>query len=151
MDKEAIIQILSEHFKLVRTEFDYHQDEMATILGISKKTLVQIEKGRQKAGWIQIVALCALFQNSTVLQNVLGGEPIEVIQTIAHDHYHWQKPKTLGGKVWWVEKEKKNGFILQKNMITNHYRILDENHFRWFSSWDETFIREQFDKLSKEN
>jgi DNA-binding XRE family transcriptional regulator len=31
MDKEAIIQILSEHFKLVRTEFDYHQDEMATI------------------------------------------------------------------------------------------------------------------------
>jgi DNA-binding XRE family transcriptional regulator len=47
MDKEAIIQILSEHFKLVRTEFDYHQDEMATILGISKKTLVQIEKGRQ--------------------------------------------------------------------------------------------------------
>jgi hypothetical protein len=92
--------------------------------------------------------LCALFQNSTVLQNVLGGEPIEVIQTIAHDHYHWQKPKTLGGKVWWIEKRKKNGFILQKNVITNHYRILGEEHLR---SWDEPFIREQFDKLTTEN
>jgi DNA-binding XRE family transcriptional regulator len=45
MDKEAIIQILSEHFKLVRTEFDYHQDEMATILGISKKRWFKLKKG----------------------------------------------------------------------------------------------------------
>jgi DNA-binding XRE family transcriptional regulator len=144
VNKEKIIQVLSEQFKLVRTEFDYHQVEMAAILGISKKTLVQIEKGRQVATWIQIVSLCALFQNSTILQNVLGGNPLEVLQTIAHTHFERQRPKTLGGKVWWMEKEKQNGFVLQKNVITNHYRILDHENRRWDSSFDKDFIYERF-------
>jgi DNA-binding XRE family transcriptional regulator len=48
---------------------------MAEIQGISKKTLVQIEKGRQEAGWSQVVAVWALFQESQILQHVLGGDP----------------------------------------------------------------------------
>jgi DNA-binding XRE family transcriptional regulator len=150
VNKETIIQLVSEHFKLVRTEFDYHQEEMANILGISKKTLVQIEKGRQTASWIQVISLCSIFQNSNILQNALGGDPIEVIQTIARSHYDWKRPRTMGGKVWWIEKEKKNGFILQKNMITNHYRILDDQDERWYRSWDEAYIRERFEELTKE-
>lgn len=146
MNKEYVIQLISEQFKLVRTEFDYHQEEMAAILGISKKTLVQIEKGRQLATWIQIVSLCGLFQNSTLLQNALGGDPLEVLQTIAHTHYEKKKPKTLGGKVWWVEKAKQNGFVLQKNVITNHYRILDHENRRWDSSFDKDLIYKQFEK-----
>ncbi|RCK09687.1 hypothetical protein DT075_36260 [Bacillus licheniformis] len=54
---------------------------MANVLGMSKKTLVQIEKGRSAAGWAHVVAVCALFRNSEVLQAVLGDEPLEVVET----------------------------------------------------------------------
>lgn len=39
MDKEKIISIVTEKFKLVRTENNYTQDKMAEVLGISKKHL----------------------------------------------------------------------------------------------------------------
>lgn len=39
MNREEIIQIVSEKIKLVRTENSYTQDQMADIVGISKKHL----------------------------------------------------------------------------------------------------------------
>jgi DNA-binding XRE family transcriptional regulator len=147
--KEELVQQLSQQIKLVRTEFGYTQEEMSEKLGISKKTLVQIEKGRQKAGWTQVVALCALFQQSSVLQNALGGDPLEVVQTIAFTHYEWHKPKTLGGKVWWIEKKRIGGFVLQQNIISRHYRILDSEQRRWYSSFDREYIYDRFAALTE--
>ena len=79
MDRDFIIQITSESLKLIRTENNYTQDKMAEILGISKKTLVQIEKERTYANWTTTIAICALFRHSETLQNRIGGDPIEVI------------------------------------------------------------------------
>ncbi|PFB11956.1 helix-turn-helix domain-containing protein, partial [Bacillus cereus] len=42
MNKELIIELISMKIKLIRTEKGYTQDKMAEVLGISKKTLVQI-------------------------------------------------------------------------------------------------------------
>jgi DNA-binding XRE family transcriptional regulator len=148
MGKDELISLLSRQFKLVRTEFSYTQEEMAEKLGLSKKTLVQIEKGRQAASWMHVVALTALFEESVILQNALGGAPLEVVKTITHHHYGGEKPKTLGGKVWWVEKENSNGFIVQQNIITHHYRILDKNYRRWYSSFDQVFIYTKFQELT---
>jgi len=33
--------------------------------------------------------------------------------------------KTLGGSFFWDTIEKRNGWKLQKNIITEHYRILE--------------------------
>ncbi|WP_404452880.1 helix-turn-helix domain-containing protein [Virgibacillus necropolis] len=84
MDQVNVIDKLSSKVKLVRVEYDYTQDQMAAVLGISKKTLVQIEKSRIKANWTTIVALCALFRSSEIIQNVIGEDVIECIETIAH-------------------------------------------------------------------
>lgn len=84
MDQINVIKMLSGKIKLVRVEFDYTQDQMATVLGISKKTLVQIEKNRITANWTTIVALCALFRNSDIIQSVVGEDVIECIESIAH-------------------------------------------------------------------
>ena len=46
MDKEEFTQILQSKFKIVRTEAGYTQDAMSHTIGLSKKTLVQIEKER---------------------------------------------------------------------------------------------------------
>lgn len=114
MDKEYITELISSKLRLIRAESGYTQEKMANVLGMSKKTLVQIEKGRSAAGWAHVVAVCALFRNSEVLQAVLGDEPLEVVETVAHRSIDRPKGKTLGGKVWWRDIEKKESFAFSK-------------------------------------
>jgi DNA-binding XRE family transcriptional regulator len=149
MNQEQIIEILSNKIKLVRVEKGYTQERMARVLGVSKKTLVQIEKGRNLAGWTTVVAICALFRDSEVIQTILGNAPLEVLETIAHEEIERPKEKTMGGHVWWRDAASKNGFRLQQNVISQHYRILDDQAYRWYSSFDEHEARKKFDDLSK--
>lgn len=137
MDKQQVITLISTKMKLLRVERGYTQDKMADILGISKKTLVQIEKERDKASWAIVVAACAMFRESEVLQATLGEDPLNVIATIAHNRIDSPKEKTMGGKVWWKEIRRNGQFKLQQNVISKHYRILDEEGYRWYSSFDE--------------
>lgn len=44
MNKETVIDLISKNVRLIRLERGYSQEKMATVLGISKKTLVQVEK-----------------------------------------------------------------------------------------------------------
>lgn len=129
--------------KLVRTEQDFSQDKMAEMLGISKKTLVQIEKGRTPANWTTVIAFCALFNDSDVLLSVIGDKPLYLIPLIAKTSESTPKEKTMGGMFWWKDIQEKGDFRLQQNVISNHYRILDEKNYRWFSSFekDEAFKR----------
>ena len=42
MNREEFIREMDTQLKLVRTEYGYTQEMMASILGLSKKTLVEI-------------------------------------------------------------------------------------------------------------
>lgn len=41
---------------------------------------------------------------------------------------------TMGGKVFWETLKSKNGWKLQKNIFTHHYRIIDPGNIR--RDWD---------------
>lgn len=140
---------VSDKIRLIRLERNYSQDRMAEVIGISKKTLVQIEKGRTEAGWTTTVAVCGLFGDSEILQSVLGDVPLEVVEIIAHNGVSSPKDTTLGGRVWWKEIQKEGSFRLQQNMISQHYRILDDQDYRWFSSFDKSEAVKRFEKLTK--
>lgn len=145
MNKDNIIEVVSSKIKLIRTERGYTQDKMAEVIGLSKKTLVQIEKGRITAGWTTTAAVCALFRDSDVLQSALGGDPVETAELIAHESI--KRPsggKTMGGRVWWRELDHQNGFRLQQNVISGHYRILDADDYRLFSTYDAAEAEEHF-------
>ncbi|MBA2173835.1 helix-turn-helix transcriptional regulator [Halobacillus locisalis] len=148
MDKEQLRMQVSEKMKLIRVESGYTQNRMAECLGLSKKTLVQIEKGRTIAGWTTVVAVCALFQGSEVLKGLLGDAPLEIVETLAHDQVERPSGQTMGGKVWWQSLEENDSFILQQNVISQHYRIIDHHHQRWFSSFDEEEVKRRFSELS---
>ncbi|MEG9299025.1 helix-turn-helix domain-containing protein [Mangrovibacillus sp. Mu-81] len=148
MTKEEIILIISEKLRLIRTEADYTQDKMANVIGLSKKTLVQIEKGRIEANWTAVIAVCALFRDNETLTTSLGGEPLEVIETIAREGIDYRKEKTLGGKVWWKEIDRNEGFILQQNLFSKHFRILDHDDYRIYSSFDEESSKSRFNEIS---
>jgi len=149
MDKAAFITVIWDKFKLIRGERNYTQEDMAEILGISKKTLVQIEKGRISPGWTTSVALCAIFRNSEILQNSFGGDPLEVLEIVSHTSELQPKEWTMGGKIWWVNLQETSRYRLQQNMITQHYRILDNSNRRWFSTFDFEMAKSRLDILSK--
>ncbi|VDG94480.1 Helix-turn-helix domain [Lysinibacillus sphaericus] len=149
MNPEQLIEQISHRAILIRTEAGYSQETMASILGISKKTLVQIEKNRTTASWTVVVAIVALFSDSEIIQSLLGDAPLEVIRTIAHNGLDRPKGKTLGGKVWWKEVETKKDFRIQQNLISQHFRILDMEDYVWFSTFDEQEAFERFHELTQ--
>jgi len=147
--RDEIIMQVSVKLRLIRAEAGYTQDKMADIIGVSKKTLVQIEKGRVLAGWSTVVSICALFRETETVQFLFGNEPLEVLETVALNGIDLRKTKTLGGRVWWRVISQKNGFILQQNILSKHFRILDEQKYRIFSSFDEKLSKQRFKELVK--
>ena len=53
MTRDEVVAVVNSKLKLVRTEYGLTQDKMAVILGISKKSLVESEKGRRSLGWTE--------------------------------------------------------------------------------------------------
>ncbi|STO08191.1 helix-turn-helix transcriptional regulator [Exiguobacterium aurantiacum] len=136
MNKNDFIQTVSKHMKSIRIEQQFSQEEMAEMLGISKKTLIQIEKERTVANWGTVVTLCALFNDSDILLNEIGDDPVEFVKLLAKEVAYEPKSKTLGGRVWWKVVTTDGDYVMQQNVISSHYRILDSKDVRWYSSFD---------------
>ena len=143
MTRESFVEDINSKLKLIRIEYGLTQDKMAGILGISKKTLVESEKGRRSIGWTECVAIVTIFSQSQVLQNAYGGDLFDMIGAIAFDNVEIKYPKTMGGKIWWRNVEERNGLRIQQNVISNHYRLLNNQNQRIISSFDEEVVREQ--------
>ena len=135
MERSEFIRQVDGQEKLVRTEYGYTQQQMALLLGISKKTLVEIEKGRASLGWGGAVTLCTLFGESQVLQNAYGGELLDLLRALAFAGTAHPPQPTMGGRVWWRTLREAGGYRLQQNLVSQHYRILDAQDGRLFSTF----------------
>jgi len=133
--KEFAVQ-MDVSLKSVRKEYGFTQEKMAAVLGISKKTLVEIEKGRSSLGWTGAAAFAAIFSESIILQEAFGGELTDLVEALAFAEAEPQYPKTMGGKVWWREIMKKKGFRIQQNLISGHFRLLDKEDHRLMASFE---------------
>ncbi|NPV92495.1 MAG: helix-turn-helix domain-containing protein [Firmicutes bacterium] len=150
MQRSGLTRDLSSKIRLIRAEMNYTQDRMAEVLGISKKTLVEIEKGRKDASWAVVVTACALFPESEVIQSMLGEDPLSILQVLSRQSLSRPRSRTLGGRVWWAPLEQKNGFRLQRNIISGHYRILDAANYLWFSSFDREEALKRLSELARD-
>ena len=147
MTRESFIAELDRQVKLVRTEYGFTQDVMAKVLGMSKKTLVEIEKGRASLGWTGAVALCTIFSDSQVLSGLLGGEAGDMVRALAFQDLHPRYPRTMGGRVWWRFVETVGPYTIQQNLISQHYRALDQEDGRVWSSFDLDDVRTHLQEL----
>lgn len=147
MIREELITKVNGRLKLVRTEYGLTQDKMAAILGISKKTLVESEKGRRSLGWTETVALTSIFAHSSILKDALGEDFNEMISALALEGVEISYPPTMGGKVWWREIKSAGGYRIQQNLISNHYRLLDEKDRRLISSFDLKEVEDYLEDL----
>jgi len=148
MNKDEFITKCNDMLKLIRTEYNFSQEKMAHILGLSKKTVVEIEKGRSSLGWGGSVTLCTIFSSSLILAAVFGGNPADIIMALAFEGREPAYAKTMGGRVWWRVVSERNGFKIQQNIISQHYRILDGEDRRICSSFDYESIKERFAEAS---
>lgn len=147
MTKDQFIAEMNRQVKLVRTEYGFTQDAMAKALGLSKKTLVEIEKGRSSLGWMGAVAFTAIFSGSRVLAGLLGGEAEDMVLALAFDDLKPVYPRTMGGKVWWRTVETRGPYRIQQNILSQHYRALDQDNGRICSSFDLEQVRRQVNEL----
>ncbi len=147
MTRTEFIQILNEKVKLIRTEYDYTQDKMAEILGISKKTLIEIEKGRSSLTWATAISVAVLFNRSQIILMTLGDDPLDIIRTIAFTSYNENRPETMGGKIWWRVIFEESDFKIQQNIISQHYRLLDSNNRRICSSTDLRYVKKRLAEM----
>ena len=147
MDKTIFVQMMDEKLKLIRTEYGLTQDKMAIVLGISKKTLVEIEKNRKSLGWTGAVALASIFSDSTILRDALGGDMSGIIISLAFRDLEVDYPKTWGGKVWWKTVQESNGYRIQQNLFSHHYRILDQENRRLFASFSLEDVSSVLDEI----
>ena len=138
---------MNQLVKLVRTEYGFTQEAMATALGLSKKTLVEVEKGRSSLGWMGAVAFCTVFSDSQVLSGQLGGDAQDMILALAFENLEPRYPKTLGGKVWWRTVEIYKGFQVQQNILSQHYRALNQENDRLCSSFDLVQLQHRLDEM----
>ncbi|MEN6328213.1 MAG: helix-turn-helix transcriptional regulator [Syntrophomonas sp.] len=104
MNKKEFVKLMDEKLKLIRTEYGLTQDKMAAILGISKKTLIEIEKNRKSLGWTNSVALASIFSDSTILYDAIGGDMSDIIIAVAFKDVDVDYPKLweakFGGRLY---------------------------------------------------
>ena len=147
MTREEFVFEMDRQVKLVRTEYGFTQDVMAKVLGLSKKTLVEIEKGRSSLGWMGAAAFCMVFSGSQVLDRLLGGEAGDMVRALAFDEVKPTYPPTMGGRVWWRTVEERGEFRIQQNILSQHYRALDSRNGRVCSSFDLEQVRSHLAEL----
>ncbi|MCR4688140.1 MAG: helix-turn-helix domain-containing protein [Saccharofermentans sp.] len=147
MERSEFISIMNHKLKLIRTETCLTQEKMADVLGLSKKTLVEIEKGRSSLTWSAAIALAVIFADSDIVSDAFGGDATEVARVIALSGLDVRMPqRTMGGHIWWQNIKEAKGYKIQQNLISRHYRILDAEDHRYFS----TFERAEADRRLKE-
>lgn len=148
MTRLEFIKKVDEKVRLIRTEKGYTQDKMAEVLGISKKTLVQVEKERSSLGWAVAIAVCVIFRDSEILELTFGGGVDDIINSLSFPNNHAGHMPTLGGRIWWKDIETNRDYRVQQNIISNHYRILSKHHRRICYSFDLEYINNRFKELT---
>ena len=148
MEKTMLDEIVSERARVIRSEADLTQERFAEMIGISKKTLVEVEKGRKTFGYTTAVTVCVLFRHGEIIRNLFGDAVLEVIDLSAKSSLGRTKLRTLGGLVFWNQIEERGGYRVQQNHVTGHYRIIDSENYRHFYTYDLEDVQKRLDELA---
>lgn len=128
MDRDEFIAICNSKLKFVRTEFSFSQEKMALMIGISKKTLVEIEKGRSSLGWSGSVVLCSVFSISEILNDTFSADPLELMRNIAFENSEPNYKQANTYRIWWQPVIQNDDYLIEQNIVSQHYRLLSKDN-----------------------
>ena len=121
MTRESFIALCDRKEKLVRNELGYSQEKMSTLLGVSKKTLVEIEKWRSSLGWQGAVTLCTLFANTREITLTFGTDIPALLQAMTAEAAYL--PKFESPYAAWISILQLDDCIIEQNSASQLYRL----------------------------
>lgn len=69
--KESYIEVLSEHLLALRAKAEITQEELSSIVGISRQTYYAIETGRRQMTWNTYLSLLLFFDTNLNTHSML--------------------------------------------------------------------------------
>lgn len=121
MTREAFIALCDRKEKLVRNELGYSQEKMSSLLGVSKKTLVEIEKWRSSLGWQGAVTLCTLFANTREITLAFGTDIPAFLRAMTEDAAYLE-PVNSPYAIWNTILQL-DGVTIEQNTASQLYRL----------------------------
>lgn len=162
--KDMLDRMISEKVRLIRTEAKLTQEQMADVLGLSKKTLVQVEKERKTLGFTAAALVGALFRDSEIMQGMFGESALDIIRLTAFDGIEqgeenggdWisrariqARYKAMGRRVWWKDEQQGAVYTLQSHILTAHCRIVDRHDALQYYGADPEEAQTRFRELEE--
>lgn len=71
IDKERLIDILTEELPVLRAKIGLSQDDLSSIIGISRQTYSSIETKKRKMSWNTFLSLILVFENNEKTRGLL--------------------------------------------------------------------------------
>ena len=81
IDRERLIDILTEELPVLRAKIGLSQDDLSGIIGISRQTYSSIETKKRKMSWNTFLSLILVFENNEKTKGLLetiGAFPEEL-------------------------------------------------------------------------
>lgn len=69
--KDSYIEVLSENLLPLRTKADITQEELASMIGVSRQTYYAIETGRREMSWSTYLSLILFFDTNVATHSML--------------------------------------------------------------------------------
>lgn len=85
IDKERLIDILTEELPVFRAKIGLSQDDLSSIIGISRQTYSSIETKKRKMSWNTFLSLILVFENNEKTRGLLeaiGAFPSKLKQVL---------------------------------------------------------------------
>jgi DNA-binding XRE family transcriptional regulator len=71
IDKEKLAEKMAEDLMVLRTKLRLKQSELAEKVGVSRQTLLEIEKGKRAMQWNTFLALLSVFREDSSTSGLL--------------------------------------------------------------------------------
>ena len=126
-EKEKFIAKTTGFLKQIRSSSSLTQETMSELIGMSKKTYIQTELGRRQLSWAETISFCCVFKDKLMLIEAYEGQdPLKLINEIAENEIKLAQVENTK-TYWWNNIISGNGFVVQQNIISEEFRILDDN------------------------
>lgn len=73
IDKKRLIDILTEELPVLRAKIGLSQDDLSSIIGISRQTYSSIETKKRKMSWNTYLSLILVFKNNEKARGLLDA------------------------------------------------------------------------------
>lgn len=71
IDKEKLIEVLTEELPVLRAKIGLSQDDLSDIIGISRQTYSSIETKKRQMSWNVFLSLILMFDNNEKTKSML--------------------------------------------------------------------------------